>query len=359
MPIATGQFTITDYNDAPIINSWITANNSKTQGYSPDNDQYVPDFTKTPMTLKASVFISGTSVDILDSPTGVVTNMKWYTNIKGVESPISGATTRSCIVNTNLVSESSREYIFKCDFNQDSTGLTVPIRATIELNKVINGSGIADAIIIAPLGNVFKNGDRATLPAECQLWVGSSISTSVNNNSFKWWKMDGSGTGGSHGVGEGWTLIINNQKGYLIEFNDSTKTSILTVPKTDVFSSAVYMCTVEDPDTRKIFKETINFLDTTDPLYVDIFSPGGNVFKNDEGSTVLTAKVYQNGIEIDTSISGNNKYTYTWYQYDKDGNPVDRNMQRLQTRAPISTGKQLQVTHEDVFVKATFLCEIS
>lgn len=359
MPIATGQFTITDYNDAPIINSWISANNSKTQGYSPDNDAYTPDYTKTPMLLKASVFVSGTSVDILDAPTGIISNMKWYTNVNGTEQPISNATTRTCTVNTNLINEHSREYIFKCDYHQDSTGLTVPVRASIEINKVINGSGIADAIIIAPLGNVFKNGTTQTLPAECQLWFGSAVANDVTSNSFKWWKMDGLGTGGSHGVGEGWTAVVNGQKGYVITFNANTKTSVITIPKSDVASSAVYMCTVEDPSTRKIFKETINFLDTTDPIYVEIFSPGGNVFKNNQGSTLLTAKVYQNGIEIDSSTSGSNKYTYTWYQYDKDGNPVNRQMQRIQTRASIATGKQLQVTHEDVLVKATFLCEIS
>lgn len=356
MPIATGQFTITDYNDAPMITSWISANNSKTQGYSPDNDAYTPDYTKTPMTLTASLFISGTSVDILDAPTGVVENMKWYTVKDGQETLIPSATGRTCTVNTNLVTESSREYVFKCNFIQSSTGLVLPIRASIEINKVINGSGIADAVIIAPMGNIFKNGDRATLPAECQLWLGSIIANDVTANSFKWWKMDGEGTGGSHGVGEGWTAIVSGQKGYTIEFVSATKTSIITIPRTDVFSSGVYMCTVEDPSNRKIFKETINFLDTTDPIYVDIVSPGGNVFKNNEGSTTLTAKVYQNGSQVD--LNGK-KYTYTWYQYDKDGQPVNREMKRLEARAPIGNGHQLHVTHEDVLVKATFLCEIS
>lgn len=356
MPIATGQFTITDYNDAPIITSWISANNSKTQGYSKDNNSYTPDYTETPMTLTASLFISGTSVDILDAPEGIATNMKWYCVSDGKENLIPSENTRSYIVNTNLVNETTREYIFQCDFTQGSTGLTVPVRASIEVNKVLNGSGIADAIIIAPSGNVFKNGDRTSLPAECQLWVGSTVSNEVTSESFKWWKMDGEGVGGSHGVGSGWTLIESGQKNYSIDFNSSTKSSILTIPRSDVFSSAVYMCTVEDPSTRKIFKETINFLDTTDPIYVEIVSPGGNVFKNNQGSTILTAKVYQNGTQVD--LNGQ-KYTYTWYQYDKDGNPVDRQRRRLSTRASIATGYQLQVTHEDVDFKATFLCELS
>lgn len=359
MPIATGQFTITDYNDAPIINSWISANNSKTQGYSPDNDDYVPDYAKTPMTLTASLFISGTSVDILDAPDGIITNMKWYTNVKGVETAIPNATTRSYTVNTNLVNEADREYVFKCDFTQDSTGLTVPVRSTITINKVINGTGIADAVIIAPSGNVFKNANKATLPAECQLWFGSAVANDVTANSFKWWKMDGSGTGGSHGVGAGWKEIITAQNGYTIEFVTATHTSTITIPRADVFSSAVYMCTVQDPASKKIFKETINFLDTTDPIYVEIVSPGGNVFKNNQGSTILTAKVYQNGIEIDSATSGTNKYTYKWYKYDKDGNAVDAKNVRQETRAAIFTGKQLSVTHEDVLIKATFLCEIS
>lgn len=359
MAIATGQFTITDYNDAPIITSWISTNSSKTQGYYADNNTYAPDYTISPMNLKASLFISGTSVDILDSPEGVITNMQWSVVIDGNESNIPGANTRSLTVKTNLVDENNRQYIFKCNFMQESTGLSVPVRATIDINKVLNGSGIADAVILAPMGNIFKNGDRNTLPAECQLWVGSSVCMDVTGNSFRWWKMEGEGTGGEHGVGAGWTKVVSGESGYTIDFNNSTKTSTLTIPKSAVYSTSVFMCTVEDPDNKKIFRETINFLDTTDPIYVEIFSPGGNVFKNNTGSTVLTAKVYQNGVEIDTSLSGVNKYTYTWYQYDKDGNPVDRKMRVLQSKAAISSGKQLQVTHEDINVKATFLCEIS
>ena len=359
MAIATGQFTITDYNDAPILTSWISTNNSKTQGYSPDNDDYTPDYKVTPMTLKASLFISGTSVDILDSPTGIVSDMKWFVISNGTETQLTSFTNRTCTVNTNLVNENARQYVFKCNYTQASTGLTVPVRAVIDINKVINGTGIADAIIMAPSGNIFKNGDKTTLTAECQLWFGSSVANDVTANSFKWWKMDGNGKGGSHGIGAGWSAIVSGQSGYTINFASSTHTSVLTIPKGAVDSSAVFMCTVEDPASKKIFKETINFLDTTDPIYVEIFSPGGNVFKNNVGSTVLTAKVYQNGVEIDSSLSGSNKYTYTWYQYDKDGNPVDRKRNVLQSRAAVATGKQLQVTHEDVEVKATFLCEIS
>lgn len=73
--------------------------------------------------------------------------------------------------------------------------------------------------------------------------------------------------------------------------------------------------------------------------------PGGDVFKNGEGSTVLTARVYQAGEEIDTEGAG----TYTWSKYDKDGQKVT---------SFNKTGKTLSVGNADVDVKGTFVCVV-
>ena len=94
------------------------------------------------------------------------------------------------------------------------------------------------------------------------------------------------------------------------------------------------------------FIDTAAIVDQSDPLHVIIQSTGGDVFKNGEGSTVLTAKCYRGGVEVDASGSG----TYTWRKYDKNGSLVS---------GFNKSGKTLSVGAADVDVKATFLVEVT
>ena len=81
-----------------------------------------------------------------------------------------------------------------------------------------------------------------------------------------------------------------------------------------------------------------------------ITSTGGDVFKNGQGSTVLTAVCYQAGAEIDTEGKG----TYTWTKYNKDG-AVDTSWGTSGSK----TGKTLSVSNTDVDTKATFMVTVA
>lgn len=70
------------------------------------------------------------------------------------------------------------------------------------------------------------------------------------------------------------------------------------------------------------------------------------MFKNGQGSTVLTATVYQAGEGIDTAGAG----TYTWTKYNKDG-AIDTSW----GTNGVKTGKTLSVSTSDVTTKATFM----
>ena len=83
---------------------------------------------------------------------------------------------------------------------------------------------------------------------------------------------------------------------------------------------------------------------------VVITSTGGDVFKNGQGSTTLTACVYQAGAEIDTDGKG----TYTWTKYNKDG-AVDTSWGTSGKK----TGKTLSVSSSDVATKATFMVVVT
>ncbi|WP_082234965.1 phage tail spike protein [Halobacillus massiliensis] len=81
-------------------------------------------------------------------------------------------------------------------------------------------------------------------------------------------------------------------------------------------------------------------------LITSIVSSVGDVFKNGEGSTSLTAKVYLSGSEIDQEGT---LYSYRWSKYNKHGVPVSDFYEE---------GKTVEVTATDIEEKATFGVEV-
>ena len=49
--IASGQITVVDVSDAPVLNAFITANRPTTQVYSQTSVTYSPSYADTPQTL--------------------------------------------------------------------------------------------------------------------------------------------------------------------------------------------------------------------------------------------------------------------------------------------------------------------
>lgn len=153
-------------------------------------------------------------------------------------------------------------------------------------------------------------------------------------------------------AGSGWRLIpsdiTNNITG--------VTTNVITVYNSYVTDIATFECIIKDTDStsnsyNKCFKDTVTFIDQTDPIQITIASSGGDVFKNGSGSSTLTARVYQAGQEIDT---GGTKYTYTWSVFDQNGN-----VSTFNGGASTKTGKSITVGDLDVNVKATFSVSIS
>lgn len=80
-------------------------------------------------------------------------------------------------------------------------------------------------------------------------------------------------------------------------------------------------------------------------ILASITSSAGNVFKNGTGSTVLTARTFLGGTEVDTEGI---RYTYNWTKRDKDGTTVIFS----------ETSKAIIVTSADIVEKATYICEV-
>lgn len=358
MSTAQGQFTIIDYNDALTLTGYIGSNLAKTQMYNPDNGTYNPNWASTNLVLTPSLYIIGTTTDQITSAN--VTEVKWYAGTSttpittGGNYALSGAKNHILTVKGNVMAGlPGIDYKCVVSYRDDSTGLTLQHPISISFSRVVNGSGIVDLLVTTPSGNVFKNTEVASLTAKAELWRGSTVDTT--SVTYKWAQMDPSVTTSSSpgydaDFGVGWRKLTDTSGKY-----SGTTTATLTIYPAAVESYGVFKCCAKDTDSTSStyntkFYDVATIIDNSDPLQVIISSTGGDVFKNGEGSTVLTAVCYQAGAEVDASGTG----TYTWTKYKKDGT-IDTSWGTSGTK----TGKTLSVSSSDVDTKATFMVVVN
>ncbi len=405
MSKAQGQFTIIDYNDALTLTGYIGSNLAKTQMYNPDNGSYTPDWKTKNLVLTPSLYVIGTTSDQI--ATANVTSVKWYVGdsntaiTAGTNYALSGAKSHILTVKANVMAElpgidyrcvitykdestglslthpltisfsrGAKSHIltvkanvmaelpgidYRCviTYKDESTGLSLTHPLTISFSRVVNGSGIVDLLVTTPNGNVFKNEEVASLAAKAELWRGSTVDTT--KVSYKWAVMDTSvtatsSTGYDADFGIGWRKLSDTADKYT-----GTATNTLTVYAAAVDSYAVFKCCAQDTDSASAsyntkFFDVATFIDNSDPLQIIVTSTGGDVFKNGQGTTVLTAVCYQAGSEVDAAGNG----SYTWTKYNKDG-VVDTSWGTNGSK----TGKTLSVSSADVDTKATFMVVVA
>ncbi len=356
MALATGQISIIDYNDALTLTGFIGSNKPKTQMFNPDNNSYNPDWSSSNLVLTPSLFRLGTSSDIISD--AAVKSITWYDVTNGAETPIVAGTSytigvsKPCAltIKTNVLAGlPGKDFMCKIIYHDATTNLDLTYKMSISFSRVVNGGGIADAVAYCPDGNIFKNGSVDSLTAECYLWRGSVIDTTLVT--YQWYQQD-STVVTDQGGGIGWKKLINTAS-----VITGVTTNVITVFDAAVVNYAVFKCIIKDTDSasntyNQNFVDTVSMVDQSDTIQITVTSTGGDVFKNGVGSTILTAKVYQAGAEIDSSGT---KYTYKWYKYDKNATLVTN---WGGTGINYKTGKTLAVGDADVDVKATFNVEI-
>jgi hypothetical protein len=364
MSIATGQFTIIDYNDALTLTGFIGSSQPKTQLYHKDNESYTPNWGTLNQVLTPSLFIMGNGSDIITSDN--VTAIQWFQISGGVETEITNSTDASSysiaaakpkaltILKNILAGLSAKDFVCKVTYHDPTTGLDLYYKTPITLNLVTDGGGLVDAVVWCPNGNAFKNGSINTLTIQCDLWRGSTID--VTSVEYKWYMQDSSVVT-SQGAGVGWKLLSDSAGSYT-----GTATNTITVYDAAVTNFAVFKCQVKDIDTSSptyygitssYYYDVATLLDMTDPITLQILSSGGDVFKNGSGTTTLTAQVWRAGVNITANYTGTQ---FKWYKYNNDAS-LDANFGGAGIN--YKTGLTLSVGGADVDVKATFKCELS
>ena len=353
--ICTSDYTISDFNDSISLSGYIGSNLAHTQIYSPDNGSYTPDWSSTNLVLTPQLYVTSTTTDVI--ATAAVTSVTWYANSEtsgnkittGGDYALSGTKNHILTVKNNVLNGVNQiKFICVIMYHDSTTDLNLTHKMDVTFTLVSSGSGIADAICIAEEGNIFKNGNITSLKASCDLWRGSTVDTT--NVSYQWYMMDSS-VSTDEGGGVGWKKLINTANMY-----QGVTTREITVYADAVPNVGTFKCIIIDTEAganNAKYYDTITFTDLSDPIQCTIVSSGGDTFVNSQGSTVLTARLFQAGQEIDTTSPYT--YTYKWYKYDKNaalvvdwgGSGVD-----------YKTGKTLNVGSSDVDSKATFRVEV-
>lgn len=130
--------------------------------------------------------------------------------------------------------------------------------------------------------------------------------------------------------------VISNQNSVTINARDVKDKVVVTV-------SAI----IKD---KIVASESITFINLSEQPEVFIRTSNGNVFKNGDINTNLTAIVWRGGKEIDQDGS---MYTYIWTKTDADGEPDE-----IWNKKHSYSAKTIKITQQDVFRHAQFSCEI-
>lgn len=130
--------------------------------------------------------------------------------------------------------------------------------------------------------------------------------------------------------------IISTQNSVTINADDIRDKVVVTV-----------LAIVKD---KTVASESITFVNLSEQPEVFIKTSNGNMFKNGNINTKLTATVWRGGKEIDKDGS---MYTYIWTKTDDDGEP-----DVLWNQTHSYSQKTIEITQQDVFRRAQFSCEI-
>lgn len=369
--ISSGQITITDLSDAPVLSAFITASQTTTQVFDQTANTYNPSYAITPQVLTLNLTKAGQTTSIIDQ----ASNVSWYEYIGNTKNQISsvtntddqylsGSRNEKITIKVNTQSSvSAKRYEAVGTWTDPITGLSVDFRAIIDLLVVQLGKQALVLNVYTGKGNTFYNNQPAKLTVNADLYKGNTLSG--GNKQFKFFYSDSSvsstsSAGYDADGGIGWHLCNSTTTGQTPNVEPTANTTaqgVLTVTADKVVNSQTFKVVCIDKDGGTSGQKATGvatILDFSDPVVVIIESTAGSTFKNSIGTTTLKARLYRKGEELDADGTGST-YTYKWSRRDKNG-ALDAKFGGTGNQYKI--GKTIAVSASDVSDKATFFCEV-
>lgn len=341
--VARGQITIVDLNDAKQVQVYLENSGADTQLYNTDDGSYTPDYSSSAITITPIVMVTGESSSQLAKCTNIsyeiTDNGTTYTlnsstlSVTGYSMTSAGVLSiKKNLTGNNIVIK------FSCTYTDTDTGQTQELFAYKTIIRSTSAAALFQALITAPTGTVF---DQATSTADktavCKAYRGSTQDTS--GSTFTWEYLDPSSAT--------WKSVATSK------VSTSSNVSTLTVSADDITNFQTYRCTVtDDGSTAEAY---ITFQDMTDPYQIEVGSTTGDKIVNGSGSTTIYARVWLSGEIIEDENTTNQKFTYTWTKYNKNGVATNWN----DTSSTTKTGNPITVAAAEIDTKATFICEVT
>ena len=196
-----------------------------------------------------------------------------------------------------------------------------------------------------PTGSWVEN--PPTVPAGQYLWTKTVVEYS-DGNTTESYSVSRSGTNGSNGTS---ITITKQEVTYQVGSSGTTKPTgswSTTIPKTQPgqylwTKTVVTYSDGKSTESYSVSRNGSDGSDGADALTLVILSTNGNIFKNTEIATTLSAHVYKGGVEI-TGPSLTALGTIKWY---KDDSP-----------AAVATGSELTIQAGDVTNQANYTAKL-
>lgn len=410
--IMNGQITIVDQLDTTYISATLESNKSLVQLYNTEDGKLNPDWTVYPyLVLTPGVWSGDPDDNLLISQKENIKDFKWTKNGLSIENSPTHVIDENQVltIKTNeLTLNPNIRYGFYGIYVDPLTKAETPFYSSLSFVRVETSGVTIQAIMLYPLGSVFKNDDVDFLKAHCDLWRGSYIDdTDVE---YKWFiEKPGvfdpkfTSTAAKTGdnvlhldnttgmvrdsnirilgydyvvatVNSSTTIVLTetlkqdvpsgtriynpyyNDKGgigwaYIDEVNNfgvtGYTTNEITIPESTVLNFATFKCVITDLDSKSI---TYNQSVYATASFLDQQDPLQISFNTPEG-TIFKNKTGTITIEAEVWRNGEeldedgSTYIYDWIQYDKNG-------QVISTFSRIN--KTILITPDDVDSKSTF-----
>lgn len=410
--IMNGQITIVDQLDTTYISATLESNKSLVQLYNTEDGKLNPDWTVYPyLVLTPGVWSGDPDDNLLISQKENIKDFKWTKNGLSIENSPTHVIDENQVltIKTNeLTLNPNIRYGFYGIYVDPLTKAETPFYSSLSFVRVETSGVTIQAIMLYPLGSIFKNDDVDFLKAHCDLWRGSYIDdTDVE---YKWFiekpgVFDPKFTSTAAKTGDN-VLHLDNTTGmvrdsnirilgydYVVATVNSSTTIVLTetlkqdvpsgtriynpyyndkggigwayidqvnsfgvtgyttneitIPESTVLNFATFKCVITDLDSKSI---TYNQSVYATASFLDQQDPLQISFNTPEG-TIFKNKTGTITIEAEVWRNGEeldedgSTYIYDWIQYDKDG-------QIIPTFSRIN--KTILITPDDVDSKSTF-----
>lgn len=338
--ISTGQFTIVDQNDAKPIMAFISANGSLQQVYSKDNtvEVFTPDWSvlATNLTLTAAVYVGG--VNVVDGTS--ITNRKWSTTFDGV----SISSTKTFVRNTNFAAtDVSQTYFFTCTYTDPVTNIPSRVDAQITLSIVKTGTN-AVYVLTSGIDVITESDTTVKNVAVIKAELVRSSGTDNSGLQYKWYSISSAGlatqlwsgvagvanyglkitttgspvaTASDLGAATFTTAGVTTSTSYTSLVASSPGYNTLVISENAVTNFQLFRVDVYDSadNATAVYSGFFTVSDVSDPYSTTITSSNGDRLLNGQGSTVLTAKVYNGSQEI-SSYTG---WVFDWFLRSNSG----------------------------------------